>query len=193
MKSFFKENLVLVAGVALPLLLTIIFFVATNIGKTTIALPKHELIFVAEEAYNSPYQIIVRNKRLHLTYTKPNKDNNYRKGNTPSLYVYDPITAESSEIELPAIGLQDGDTDVIIPALASKTVSSLKESPDGYQFSYVSRGGGNLMTEVFGGGYSSRSGQVLHKGPQRIDVPHADHYRASFVGWVIKNQGGADE
>ena len=45
MKNFIKENLVLVIGLALPVLLVVLFFVATVIPKAYNTPPQYEVLF----------------------------------------------------------------------------------------------------------------------------------------------------
>ena len=45
MKKFVKENLVLVVGLTLPLMLVLLFFVATLIPKAMGTPPQYEMLF----------------------------------------------------------------------------------------------------------------------------------------------------
>ncbi|HRC27418.1 MAG TPA: hypothetical protein PKX87_08320, partial [Alphaproteobacteria bacterium] len=48
MRSFFKENLALVTGLALPLLLIGFFVVAGSLSRATVPDPRHDLVFTID-------------------------------------------------------------------------------------------------------------------------------------------------
>ena len=188
MKAFLKGNMVLVAGITLPLLLTAIFFAATQIGKVAVDPPGYSVVFAREyHCYNQncPYKFVVKNGLVRFRYSPDEEDRHGHGRKKPALYIYDPLTGSSREIEVPDVDDPDARLDVVIRGLAKKKVSSLRESPDGYVFHQDYRGDGNLMTEMFGGGYRSRSRYVLEKKGRRVTVPKATVYGTEFIGWVV--------
>lgn len=188
MKQFFKDNLVLVAGIALPLVLALVFFAATKLTAVAVDPPKTKLVFVANypDYYNNghPWQFIVREGKLMAQYTPPQPNTPY-PGGIPELYVHDPIEGKSKKVTLPAVA--DKKTEEIpIEDLKNTKLDTGTRSPDGYVFEAYYRGGGNLMTEIFGGGYGYRSNYVLRKGTYIKDIEGAPAYNSKFIGWVIE-------
>ena len=52
MKNWIKENLVMVIGLALPVLLIVVFFVATVIPKMASTPPQYEVLFSVQDYGN---------------------------------------------------------------------------------------------------------------------------------------------
>lgn len=185
MKAFLKENSVLVAGIALPLLLTIIFFALTQVQAINKTPPEHKLLFTSGNNYNSTYQIFVKDETAYLSFVPPLQTNRHPSYNKPRLYLFDPSTGESAEVTLPEISDQKEKSELIIDDLKTYKISTKALSPDGYKFTYLRRHSGNLMTEIFGGGYRSRSTYVLEKDNATVQVPEATRYNAQFIGWIL--------
>lgn len=103
MKSFIKENLVLVIGLTLPLLLIVLFFAAMVLPKSMGTPPQYEMLFttVRYEYQNSPDYLLdfaVKNQQLTVKAQKnDNKDRNY---NIKRLMAYDGKTETVREIAI---------------------------------------------------------------------------------------------
>lgn len=188
MKAFLKENLVLVAGIALPLVLTILFFAATQIEKASTPDPEYKVAYVANDSYNynNAYQIILRNKQVYLSYVPPQKENHRNNSTLPELYVFDPKTGQNNIIDLPEIKEGAEKQEILIPELATFRFSPNRTSPDGYSFDRNYRRSGNLMKEMFGGGYNRGSNNLsMNNGHKSVTISNTPHYNAQFIGWVI--------
>ncbi|NOS95053.1 MAG: hypothetical protein HOP26_01355, partial [Methylotenera sp.] len=75
MKNFIKENLVLVIGLTLPLLLIVLFFVATVIPKVMGTPPQYEMLFTTNHYdYQNPadylLEFAVKNQQLTIKVRK---------------------------------------------------------------------------------------------------------------------------
>ncbi|MCB1580378.1 MAG: hypothetical protein H6859_05095 [Rhodospirillales bacterium] len=196
MKAFLKENMVLAAGIALPLLLALIFFGATQMGKATIDPPRYSVIFAADYYHNNnnyPYNLVIEKDQLRFVYIPPEEKDSYHNWQKPRLFVYNPVKNESHEVALPNIKDKKKKIDEVIEDIHAQKLSSLKESPDGFVFDHDYRGGGNLMTELFGGGYRSRSRHVLRKASYSVPVPKSERYNSEFIGWIIEPAETADD
>ncbi|ODS23687.1 hypothetical protein AB835_07760 [Candidatus Endobugula sertula] len=192
MKKFLRENIVLIAGVTLPLLLTVIFFIATQFDKASNEYPLHSVIYTDQPNYNanrSSYQFVVKKDQLHFVYTASDTGQNWKK---PRLYVFNPQANTSQEIELPIINESDTKIDIPLPYFASKTISTLLTSPDGYTFKSNYRHNVNILTSLFGGGSKSRNRVILSKGSSNIIIPDAARYNTHFIGWIVGEQGVAN-
>ncbi len=188
MKNFLKENIVLITGISLPLLLALVFFAATQAEKRSAIPPAYRVIFATDyqKNTNTPYQIFIKDKQVRFRYTPPEEKQRHTNWRTPHLFVYDPATETSREIELPTVDDPEVAIDITISELTEKETSSLRESPDGYTFELNYRDHGNIMTELFGGGYSHRNEYVLRKETYRIVIPKTASYDTEFIGWIVK-------
>lgn len=183
MKEFLKENLVMIAGIALPLIVALIFFASIQIGKINIDPPQYKVLFLSGNYYNNPYTVRIKNSQAFFKYTEP-KNNNHDY-NRPALYVYDPSKNASIEIDLPKLNDDLAQDEKIITFLKDEKITSNSTSPDGYRFEQNYHRNGNLITEIFGGGYRSRSSYVLKKKQNIVKVPNAPRYHTKFVGWIV--------
>ena len=105
LKAFVKENLVLVVGLSLPLLLIVLFFAATVIPKSMATPPKYEMLFTVmkyDYQNSSDYLFDYRVKDKHLVLkTKKNDDKN-KSNNSNVLMTYDANTDTLREITVDA-------------------------------------------------------------------------------------------
>lgn len=195
--NFIKQNFVLIVGISLPVLLVILFFVATVIPKSMMPPPQHELLFsTTRYDYQSPppYNVdfVVRDGklkgRISANNNKQTINYNYKK-----LMAYDGKTGSVREIayDLPPMeGVADG-SEVDIAAAASLTIDTNSKAPDGYEFDGGSyRSGGFITGEFFGGGYHNsyrvRKGTVGYKIPMQDGYYYG--YGLEFIGWVVGKQ-----
>lgn len=195
MKSFLKENMVLVTGIALPLLLTLLFFAAMQMDRINAEPPRYSVIFATNYYDNSsayPYRLWVEDDQLRFVYAPPADKDSYYTRNKPRLYVYDPVANTRREIALPNIDDRNERFEEVVDDIGARKLSSLKESPDGFVFVYNYRGHGNLMTEIFGGGYRSRTQNLLRKDGYSVRIPNADGDNTRFVGWIVEPAGASD-
>jgi hypothetical protein len=194
MKNFIKENLVLVIGLTLPLLLIVLFFVATVIPKLTGMPPQYEMLFTANHYdYQNPSEYLleyaVKNKQITVKAQKnDSKDRNY---DFIRLMVYDGKTETVREIVVDIAKTAEATTgsEVVLDETKNMTVDTSSVSPDGYILDGPSYGGSGLMGGIFGGGYRN-SGFRLKKGSVGYLVPNTQqnsyYNQMKFIGWVIK-------
>ena len=192
--NFIKQNFVLIVGISLPVLLVILFFVATVIPKSMTPPPQYELLFsTTRYDYQSPptYNVdfVVRDGKLKGRISANNKQAvNY---NHKKLMAYDGKTDSVREIayDLPPMeGVADG-SEVAIATAANLTIDTNSKAPDGYEFDGDGyRSGGFITGEFFGGGY--RNGYRVKKGTVGYKIPMQDGYYygygLEFIGWVVK-------
>ena len=101
MNKVVKENLALIAGVCLPLLL-VAFFFAARIPQQLIDDPEYSLIFATNynpDWKNHPWHIEVDNKQLRIRHViAADKDQHYY--NQPKIYVYDHESKQSNLLDI---------------------------------------------------------------------------------------------
>jgi len=189
-KNWIKENLVLAVGLALPLLLILLFFLATVLPKSLGTPPQYEMLFttVKYDYQNKPDVVLsfnVKNKALMVTTKKSDDKNN---ANFTKLMAYDAKTETLREIAIDTSNLTDG-VEVPVEEIKNAAIDTSGVSPDGYTLEGPNYGGSGLVGGLFGGGYRN-SGYRLKKGSVGYKVPNQqpDYYynQLQFVGWMIK-------
>ncbi|MBT8070932.1 MAG: hypothetical protein KJO80_10915 [Gammaproteobacteria bacterium] len=193
MKAFLRKNLMIVVSIALPLLVVILFALASLLPGWYSTPPEHDLLLSLQErssAKTSSYRIslMVRDERLIARVAK-SEAGNY--DHNPRLFRYDRATGAVTEITIPvpehADDLEDG-VELAIPLLAETRISDSLRAPDGYEFRGRSRGGG-LLTEMFGGSRNRTNVSIARDGAVfRVRLPTSDYWYSDvrFVGWVIE-------
>jgi hypothetical protein len=190
MNSWIKQNIVLVIGMALPLLLIVLFFLATVLPKSLSTPPQYPLLFTVakyEGSHRPEFSLSfnVKNKRLMVTSKKNDDQNNY---NITKLIAYDAKNETVHEIIVDASQLKPG-VETPVAEAQQMVIDTSTLSPDGYTLEGPSYSGGGLVGGLFGGGYSN-SHYRLKKGAVAYKVPNQqrDYYynQLQFVGWMIK-------
>lgn len=191
MKNFVKQNLVLVIGLTLPLLLILLFVMATVIPKSMGTPPQYEMLFSAtqydyQNTSGFALNFDVKNKQLMIK-PKKNEDRNVNY-NQERLFVYDGKTETTREITLDNSKFIDGAVQVL-EETKSFEIDTNHVSPDGYTLDGPSYGGGGMMMGMFGGG-SHNSGYRIKKGAVAYKVPYykgdAYYNQMRFIGWIVK-------
>lgn len=191
MKKWIKENMVLAIGLALPLLLILLFFLATVVPKSMGTPPQHELVFttIKYDYQTKPDYLInfyIKNKQLMVKAKKIDDKNNYNAGSR-RLMAYNAKTEAVREIALDESKLVDG-VEMVLEETKNLQLDTSLTSPDGYTLEGPHYNGGGLIGGIFGGGYRN-SGFRIKKGGVGYKVPHyqPEYYYADlkFVGWVV--------
>jgi hypothetical protein len=192
MKSFLRENLMIVVSIALPLLVVIFFALASVLPGLYATPPAYDLLLTHQGrvlATESPVKIslTVKGERLSATVIKSNGD---VYGNNPRVFRYDHVSGEVREINIPIPGniaeLPEG-SEIPVPALARLKISNSLRAPDGYEFRGYRRGGGMVM-DLFGGNRNRHDVTIAKDGAiVRLRLPASDYWYGDvrFLGWVI--------
>jgi len=194
LKNFIKENFVLVTGLALPVLLVVLFFVASVLPKSMAVPPQYEMLFTEMRYDNqsmSPYNVDFFIKDGVL---KARVWENPRQGgmvNRKKLLAYDGKTQSVREIayDVSKIGKVPDQTEVVLDEVKNMKVDGSEKAPDGYEFENGGYGSGGLVTDIFGGGYRTGMPRVT-KGAAVFKIPNnGNNYYGTniqFLGWVIQ-------
>lgn len=191
MKNWIKENLVLVIGLTLPLLLIVLFFAATVIPKMTGTPPQYEVLFSVQDytGQNKQDYIVdfkVKDKQLMIK-TKKADDKSYSY-NSKKLMAYDAKTEVMREISIDDSKFSDG-AEILLEETKNMTIDTAMQAPDGYMLENQGYSGTGLIGGLFGGGYRNH-GYRLKKGNvgYKINMQQNNHYydQLSFIGWVVK-------
>lgn len=192
MKNWIKENLVLAIGLALPVLLIALFFVASVIPKMLGTPPQYAVLFsVQDYGYqNKPDYIIdfkVKNNQLMVKAKKADEKDNYY--NSKKLMAYDAKTEVMREISIDTSQLSDG-AEIVLAETKNMTLDTNMTAPDGYVLENQHYGNSGLVGGLFGGG-NRNNGYRLKKGNvgYKINTLQNNYYydQLHFIGWIVKS------
>lgn len=193
MKKLIKENLVLVIGLSLPILLIVLFFLATVVPKSFGTPPQYELLFTSlkYEYENSPVYLVDFKVVNHQLVAKVRKnDDKNRNYNSKKLMAYNAKTETVREItiDLAKAAEAGDDNDVILDETKDLKIDASVVSPDGYQLEGSNYGNSGLVGGLFGGG-NRNSGYRIKKGAvaYKVETTQPNYYYNDFkfVGWVV--------
>jgi len=200
MGKWLKQNLVLISGILLPVLLVGGFFILSKAPAMLADPPGYDFILVGyhyDYQHESNYYLDFEVRGGHLTaraVPRDEKQVNYNQQKA-RLFRYEAAgnTFEELVYELPE-KLEDLDEPVELDLGDAGDLKLDKriKSPDGYQFEFVGyRGRGGLLGEIFGMRRHYESSYILKKDGAYFDLPEpsSDHttyqYDLHFMGWVL--------
>lgn len=194
-KKFIRENLVLIMGISLPMLLVILFFLTSVLPKSLATPPQYELLFSVvrydyRPATTPNFDFIVRDGVLLVRTGKADSTNPTRY--THKLLAYDARTESVREItfDFNQIGKLGEQAEMVLPETRNLTIDTSSRAPDGYSFEGPSYSGGGLMSELFFGGYRNAGYRIVRdKVAFRIPDTFGNIYHSGnlqFIGWITK-------
>lgn len=196
MKKIIRENLVLVMGISLPMLLVLLFFLTSVLPKSMGTPPQYELMFSVvrydyQTAATPNFDFLVRDGKLLVRTGKNDSQNVVRY--TRKLLVYNARDESVREIpyDMGEIGKLAEQTEMMLPETQGMTIDTSSRAPDGYNFEGPGYGGGGgLMSELFLGGYRNPGYRIV-KGNTAYKIPNTfgDTYYAGnlqFIGWIVR-------
>ncbi|SRR5579883_76469 len=192
MKKFLKDNFVLVLGILLPILVTVLFALATIIPGFFVDPPKYDLLFMTSNNYNQVgLRFDIVNGKIQAQYRCDTSYYCADRSNQQKVYRFNVKSRVLQEIpvSMPAIPLKATSyaAPVPIPELANLTINPATVSPDGYQFNDFRNNGGDFFAGLF---YSSYKPQLsISKNGYSILIPlntgNILFYDVKFIGWII--------
>ena len=196
-KEFVKANLVLVVGLALPIVLMAGFLVASGLPQRIADPPKYSLVFAVTDFSQGvsgiPVSIsfVVQDGVLKAQYIKlPPQPTGYVNNAWKKLYLYDAATQKVQQLSFgfpPNMDAIEGTVVEVVEATRTMRLNTTLQSPDGYELSRDNGSRSGLINEIFwGGSYSNE--YRLRKGSSSIRLPLASgnvpYGTVDFVGWV---------
>src|SRR5262245_6546909 len=138
--KFVKDNLVLVIGLTLPVLLMAGFLAVSALPDSFSDPPKYDLVFAANDYPASPsipitVHLLVKNGQLVAQYTRPPTPGAYA-GSWKKLFLFE---ASSRRVRQLAFGFPDdmaaleGTREEPVASAASLRLDSTLQAPDGYE------------------------------------------------------------
>jgi hypothetical protein len=193
LKNMVKQNLVLVMGMTLPLVLIVLFFIASVLPKSMGTPPQYEMLFTTTKYEGQPpdylYDIVIRDKQLMVKVRK--NDHKERGYQSTRLMAFDGRTEMVREIPLDIgnAGEVAGGEPVPLPSAQGWKIDTTSASPDGYVLDAPRYGGGNLLGGLFGVGYRDNEYRLKKGGiGYRIPTTQPGYYyygQMQFIGWVL--------
>lgn len=195
-KNFFKDNFVLIIGLALPIVLMVAFMIVASMPQKMGAPPKYDLIFwTSDYAYNKQrpvnVSLTVQDGVLKAQYTKV-PDPKYPNSQWIKLYQFEAKTQTVRQLEFG----DPYDMDKIDPS-REDTVEATKglkldttlKSPDGFELTAENYRRYGLVNEIFGSwrnDYNMKLRNGLTAVPLKTGNPNETFYTGTtnFVGWV---------
>ena len=199
MGKWIKQNLVLVTGIVLPVLLVVGFLVLQGAPKILADPPQYDFLVVGYH-YNARHpreyrlSFEVRDGRLQGRATPHSDGNIYPNRQHAAIYRYRSTSDSFTEIawDLPE-GLDDIEEPVTfrVDEVDDLQLDKTSRSPDGYVFEYAGyRGRGGPLGELFGMSRRYESNYVLNRNsaifelPSPASTPYYYGHELHFMGWV---------
>ena len=194
-RGFLRDNVFLVAAVALPLVVVAFFLASTAIPRWLVAPPAYDLLIRATEAYNQTKPPIgvdfaVNNGKVNVTF-RAAPPNTYPLRSRLFLFDHTTMSVREIPVDLPD-NLVEGDPPrtIAVDALAGREVLADAKAPDGYELQSRYQRGPGIVGEVFGmNRYDAeaslvRSGRVI---PIALPMPFQNIYSSPVysVGWLV--------
>jgi len=205
MSKWIKENLVLVSGIVLPVLLVGGFFILSRAPAMLTDPPEYDFVLVGYRYdYQRPsdYYLAFEVKNGILTGRAVPRDESNANYNRQYAGIFRYRSASNSfeEIayELPE-DLEGIEKPVSLQLTETKDLKldKRRQSPDGYTYEFRGyRGRGGLLGDLFGMRYRNESNYVLKKDGAvfNLPVPTTEHYYNNdlhFMGWVIEQDSSS--
>lgn len=193
--SFMRDNPLIVASIALPFLIVVLFLAATGIPRLLVDAPTYDIVlFTRYPTTNRSIPVSIDIEVSDGQATAVVRDVS-SSSNAPRVFVYESTVDRVRELQigLPATwdGIEAGDR-FPIPELSQVTLSATLVAPDGYEYRGVRRRGNGLMFELFGGRSYSGDVTIAKNGAiRRISLPDDLPYwyrDPQFLGWVVERQ-----
>lgn len=197
--SFLKRHGFLIAGVALPILVVVLFVLARTLPRLWVEDPRYDLVYGIRSSYGARSQLVdcdlaVVDGRLRVRWVKL-KDPSYQ--DPPHLYRLHPASEAVEEIPLPEpedVECLEGTLDLFVAGLEGFRLDRSPRSPDGYEFDESAGDGSGLLSELLVD-RSRRARTVIRKGGRVIVLPRTDeagygYAPVQFLGWLVPVEDG---
>jgi hypothetical protein len=186
LKNFIKENFVLVAGLALPVLLVVLFLLFSIVPRSMAAPPQYEVLFAdryhGPQNRNAPYDAHFFVKEGILMARVWKTQDTYSR---TRLMAFDGKTLREIPYD---IGNVPDRAEIALDGFKGMKLDDSAIAPDGYVFESGRHGSHGLVTEFFGAGYHDAAPR-LTKGAVSYSVPGNENYyygNIQFIGWIIQ-------
>lgn len=184
-----SDNLVLIAGVALPVVLMTIFFIAGRASDTRGDAPRYDAVIAVnyDEGWpGQPWRIELEHGQLVIRLDASTVGQTPRRAGSPELHLFDHATLQTSRLDIDFDSRVDGRVrDPDLDALNARRLIAGPDSPDGYRLERRRRTPiGGLLGDLLGVG-RNRSPYVLRSATRTIPIRSTEPmYQARLIAWV---------
>lgn len=187
MKRILKENLILIVGIALPILLVIVFYLAAVLPKMLVKSPKIDLLYLTTTYPHDGITTEVKDGSLKI-WISPE----VRKGSLPMprLFRFSAKTLTSTEIPIslstaPGIIIANKREALSIPEIKDLKLDTQEIGPDGYKAEISSPNAGGVVNLFL---LNTKRTLLISKNGNVINVSdekNMDDYKSiKFLGWI---------
>jgi hypothetical protein len=188
MKRILKENLVLIIGIALPIFLVIVFYLAAVLPKILVKSPKIDFLYLTTAYPHDGITTEIKEGTLKIWITPE-----VRKGSLPMprLFRFSAKTLTSTEIPIslstaPGIMIAKKQEELIIPEIKDLKLDTQEMGPDGYKAETSFPSAGSVVNLFLLNTKRtlliSKNGNVIHVS----DEKNMDGYKSvKFLGWIL--------
>jgi hypothetical protein len=201
MSKWIRDNLVLVSGIVLPVLLVIGFFILNNLPRMMADPPRHDFLVIGYQYnYQNPVsyhlEFEVREGKLNGRVLPADANGQYANRQHAVIFVYRVAEERYEQITFDLPKNLDPLPEPVALDLgkaAELTLDKRIQSPDGYQFEFQPyQGRGGILGEIFGMNRRYESNYVLKKGSNYVNLPDPSidpyYYQndLQFMGWIVE-------
>ncbi|HQW58532.1 MAG TPA: hypothetical protein PK583_06225 [Gammaproteobacteria bacterium] len=187
MKRVLKENLILIVGIALPILLVIVFYLAAVLPKILVKSPKIDLLYLTSTYPHDGISTEVIDGTLKIWITPE-----VQKGSLPMprLFRFSAKTLTSTEIPIhlstaPGIIIANKQEMLSIPAIKDLKLDTQEISSDGYKAEISSPNTGSVANLFL---LNTKRALLISKNGHVINVSDEknknSHKYIKFLGWI---------
>jgi hypothetical protein len=193
---FLRDNVFLVAAVALPLVVVGLFLIATAIPRWRVPPPAYDLLLLSRyEPFNQTRPRVaadfkVRDGRVEAS-VRALPATAYPQVPTILLVDHQTMSVREIPVEIPT-NLTEADPPAIVPvaALTGRRVLGQAKAPDGYELNTPSYRSTGLVGDLFGMHSRGDRVSIVNRGRViQVSMPSDRYgYGVSVLGWLV-NEG----
>jgi len=195
---FLRDNAFLVAAMALPALVVLLFVVASAVPRWTVPPPAYDLLLRAGGPYDVslPHLAVdfsVVDGRVEAT-VRALKSDAFPQLASLFLFEHDTFNVREIRFELP-LDLKEGDParKIVIDMPGGRRVMPQAKAPDGYEMDTRTQRGGGLVGDIFGMNRYGQENVLVSRGrlvPLNLPSPYRYQLPVSVVGWLANEPVG---
>jgi hypothetical protein len=175
LRGFLRDNVFLVAAVALPVLVAGFFILATAIPRWMVEAPGYDLVLSAAGGYDGTQAKIavhfeVREGQVIAT-AEPIAADTYRSPSRLFVFEHQSMQVREIPLDLPRTLSPGEKREITVQGVNGRIVATGARAPDGYEFQTRGSGGG-IAGELFGMGRYRQNVAIAKDGRVvRLEMP----------------------
>lgn len=191
-KAFARENIPLLIGFSIPLILLFLFLTIQSINRAIIRNPAYSAVFVADyDAFSryKPYTVLVEHGKLVIkkNQPEPGSTQSLAYDKHPALFYFDHKTLQTKRLQIDFNNVAPNDK-ILSPEIDEINRYPLlteRLSPDGYMFSHRSGKADAMVAGLFKKSFYHQ-GYAIYKGGKIINIIYGGKRITDpqFLAWV---------